>query len=120
MTIGRWGEQIASQYFASKGYEIITRNYHTRYGELDLVTKKDQTLVFVEVKTRSNQEYGTGEQAITPKKLQALRDSITVYLETFPEPLPEWQIDLIVVEGALNSPDPILLHYENLGEISLL
>lgn len=116
MNLGKWGEKFASQYLAGLGYEIIGHNYHTRFGELDVIAKNGETLVFVEVKTRSNKEYGTGEQAITPKKIKALQESILVYLERFPASAPDWQLDLIVVEGTLGCSCPNLIHYENLGE----
>ena len=81
-----------------------------------MIAKKGEILIFVEVKTRSNKEFGIGEQAITPKKLKALQESILVYLEQFPAVTPDWQLDLIVVEGALGCSCPNLIHYENLGE----
>ena len=50
--IGRLGEQLAADHFARLGYEVLARNHHTRYGELDLVLSDGRTLVFCEVKTR--------------------------------------------------------------------
>ena len=52
--IGNEGEKRACQYLLSKGYEIIEKNWNTKSGELDIIVKKDETLVFVEVKTLPN------------------------------------------------------------------
>jgi len=52
--IGNDGEKRACQYFLSQGYEIIEKNWNTKSGELDIIVKKDETLVFVEVKTLPN------------------------------------------------------------------
>jgi putative endonuclease len=56
--LGRLGEQIAAQHFARLGFEVLARNHHTRWGELDLVLSDGRTLVFCEVKTR---RVGSGE-----------------------------------------------------------
>ena len=63
-TLGDWGEQVASTYLESQGYEILARNYHSRHGELDLIATKNKGLYFIEVKTRSNHAYGLGEESI--------------------------------------------------------
>lgn len=83
---------------------------------MDIIASKDAALLFVEVKTRATEEYGLGEDALTPKKLQSLLQCSQAYLDLLPEPLPSWQIDLIVVEGKMGQPRPSLLHYQNLGE----
>ena len=55
---GKLGEEIASKYIISKGGKVIERNYRTRVGEVDLIAKLNGELVFVEVKSRSNINYG--------------------------------------------------------------
>ncbi len=120
-TLGDWGEQVASTYLETQGYEIVARNYHSRHGELDLIaTKNNKSLYFIEVKTRSNHAYGLGEEAINAKKLQAMFASIESYLESLGSEAPtEWQIDIIIVEGRKGDPTPTILHYENIGEETL-
>ena len=119
-TLGDWGEQVASTYLESQGYEILARNYHSRHGELDLIATKNKGLHFIEVKTRSNHAYGLGEEAINSKKLQAMLASIESYLESLGSEVPtEWQIDIIIVEGRKGNPAPTILHYENIGEEAL-
>ncbi len=113
---GDWGEQLACDYLVEQGCKIIERKFRTRQGEVDIIASKDAALLFVEVKTRATEEYGLGEDALTPKKLQSLLQCSQAYLDLLPEPLPSWQIDLIVVEGKMGQPRPSLLHYQNLGE----
>ncbi len=116
-TLGDWGEEVASDYLEKLGYKILARNFFTRFGELDLVAIKDHVLYFVEVKTRSNNSFGFGELAVTEKKLQALEQSILVYLEEVGDTFTDWQIDAIIVEGKEGDTSPKILHFENLGKI---
>ena len=115
MKLGRWGEAQARLYLEGLGYSILTSNYFTRYGELDIIATQADVLVFVEVKTRSNNAYGFGEDAIHQRKLSALQNSIAVYFEKEAARINNWRLDLIVVEGKLGQPDPAILHYENIG-----
>ena len=54
--IGKEGEDIAAKYLAEKGFEIVARNYHYSHGEIDIIAKDKQQLVFIEVKCRLNLE----------------------------------------------------------------
>lgn len=72
-TIGARGESIAAAFLEGIGYRIIDRNWHSRYGELDLVVADGDTLVAVEVKTRTGLGYGHPLQAITQRKADRLR-----------------------------------------------
>lgn len=69
IALGKLGEDIASDFLSKKGYKIIDRNFKARYGEIDLIAIDRNTLVFVEVKTRTSDRFGTPEEAITPRKL---------------------------------------------------
>ena len=76
--LGDWGEQIASNYLETQGYEILARNYHTHHGELDLIATKNKSLCFIEVKTRSNHAYGFGEEA-SPVSILMIRVHKSVF-----------------------------------------
>lgn len=65
---GGRGEAFACVFLRKKGFEIIATNYHSRCGELDIVARHGETLVFVEVKARSNDKFGSGREAVTPSK----------------------------------------------------
>lgn len=72
-SLGARGETIAAAYLEGLGYRILERNWRTRAGELDLIVRDGQTLVAVEVKTRSGVGYGNPLEAITALKMSRLR-----------------------------------------------
>ncbi len=69
---GDVGEQAAAELLERNGYTILDRNYTVRGGEIDIIARKDETVAFVEVKTRKPSPLSEGEQAITPAKKQRL------------------------------------------------
>lgn len=95
--LGRQGEELAVSYLKKKGYRILDQNYYTRYGELDIVCRKANQLVFVEVKTRRNTSYGSPEEAITPRKIQHLKRAAAVYLESVNPSFHEVRFDVIAI-----------------------
>lgn len=78
---GRYGEEKAVQYLISNGYIIIARNFRSKIGEVDIIAveKQSKTLVFVEVKMRSNNLFGAPSEAIRQKKLRALIKTAQFY-----------------------------------------
>lgn len=75
--IGKQGEDIAVRYLEQQGYRILNRNYHSRYGEIDVICERQRVIIFVEVKTRRSESYGTAEEAVTRVKQQRLRETIS-------------------------------------------
>ena len=71
-TKGNYGEYAARKYLLNKGYEIIKNNYSTQYGEIDIIFKDNEYLVFCEVKARKNSEYGTGAMAVGLDKINKI------------------------------------------------
>ena len=112
--LGTWGESLALEYLSAKGYQLLERNFHSRYGELDLIMKVDDVLVAVEVKTRRSRKYGYAEYSITKKKIQAIADTMTVYLDNNAKLDQAWQIDLVVIES-FGSEQPEIIHYQNVS-----
>ena len=89
--LGRLGEQLAADHFARLGFDVLARNHHTRWGELDLVLSDGETLVFCEVKTR---RLGSGEPFDTlhdAKRAQVRRMAAAWLLEVTDRP---WHADL--------------------------
>ncbi len=111
--LGRWGEDAAAQYLTRKGYALLETNARTPYGEIDLVARLGDTLIFVEVKTRSSRAYGVPETSITPQKQEHLIASAEAWLEERPA-LHEldWRIDVIAIERPANAA-PRIKHIEN-------
>lgn len=62
------GEKLAQGFLINGGYEIIDTNFYTKRGEIDIIAKKDKCIIFVEVKTRSNNKYGTPAMAVNYTK----------------------------------------------------
>lgn len=77
---GDRGEQIALDYLIGKGYSPVERNYRTRYGEVDLILRSGDTLVFVEVKLRRGLEFGDPLDSVTPRKQKTIRNLAESYL----------------------------------------
>ena len=71
-TLGYLGEKLALQYYQKRHYKLIAQNYFSRYGELDLVLKKNGQITVVEVKTRSSNKFLWAEESIDDKKINRL------------------------------------------------
>ncbi|MEG2597581.1 MAG: ribonuclease HII, partial [Oscillospiraceae bacterium] len=80
LSSGQRGEGIASQYLAQQGYRILEVNYHSPYGEIDIIASNEEFLVFVEVKTRSQGAIATPREAVTAAKQEKLRQTALIYL----------------------------------------
>ena len=70
---GKLGEEIAREFLEKKGYRIIEQNYKTKYGEIDLVTKKGNDLIAVEVRTKIGDLFGSPEDSLTKNKLRKVQ-----------------------------------------------
>lgn len=78
-SIGKLGEEISTSYLKQKGFLILEKNFHSRFGEIDIIAKKDSTLVFVEVKARSSSVFGTPAESVTSQKLKKLIKTANYY-----------------------------------------
>jgi putative endonuclease len=97
-TIGQLGEDIAVKYLESKKYKIVERNLKISYKELDIVAYEGNTLVFVEVKTRSSQRFGGAEEALFPKKSYQFKRAAEFYLDRHGIDTEDFRIDFISVD----------------------
>ena len=77
---GKKSEIIASQFLKKKGYKIIETNYKNKIGEIDIIAKDKDYLVFVEVKARMSRAFGDPAEAVDLKKQQKIRDVAQLYL----------------------------------------
>lgn len=77
---GEIGENIASKYLLSTGAEILERNYKIKLGEIDIIAKLDNELVFVEVKSRSNNKYGIPSESVNYKKKNKITSIAKYYM----------------------------------------
>ncbi len=98
-SIGQLGEEIAEKYLKKKGYKILERNYKRPWGEIDIITEKEEDIIFVEVKTLAGPDF-LPEESISPKKKKKLIRASKMYL--WQKKCPEnqsWQIDVVGIEG---------------------
>lgn len=79
--LGRWGEDLAVQHLQAAGCEVLARNWRCREGELDVVVRDGDVLVFVEVKARSGRGFGEPAEAVTPVKARRLHRLACRWLE---------------------------------------
>ncbi|MDP9379767.1 MAG: YraN family protein [Chloroflexota bacterium] len=97
--LGDAGEKLALRRLLELGYELLETNWRCRNGEIDLVMRDGETLVFVEVRTRRGEGLGTPEESVTLAKQQRLVSLATQWLaERYPEEEPpDWRIDVVGV-----------------------
>ncbi len=98
----RLGEDAACKFLKDKNYKIIDRNFRIGYGEIDIIAVKDNVLVFVEVKTRSSDNFGTPFEAITSWKLRPLIRTSQFYKQSHKNLPDEMRIDAIGVKVSGN------------------
>lgn len=96
--IGVLGEKLAQKHLQKRGYKILESNFRCPLGEIDIVAQKKETLVFVEVRTRSSTEFGAPEESITEAKKRKLVSLANFYLKTHQTLSPFWRIDVVAVE----------------------
>ena len=108
---GQRGEDIAAAYFVERGYEIVERNWRCSVGELDIIMEGDDTLVFVEVRTRKGHRFGTPEESITSAKQARLIELAQTYLQETENLDRSWRIDVAAV--TFGSGLPQVNHIEN-------
>lgn len=110
---GGIGEDFAKEYLEKKGYNIIEQNYRSKFAEIDLVAKQGKELVFVEVRTKRGEMFGTPEETLNKRKLRKIWLNARAYAGRI-----RWQgdcrIDAVCV--VLNSDNRVdrIAHYENI------
>ncbi len=95
---GKLAEDYAVHLLESKGYKILERNFHSHFGEIDIITKDKDCLVLVEVKARWSAKFGAPEEAVTFWKLSKIRKTIDYYLLLHPESPSKMRIEVIALE----------------------
>lgn len=113
LTTGKLGEEIAGRYLEKKGYKIIEQNYKTKYGEIDLVLKKGNELVFAEVRTKKGENFGTPEETIDKKKLRKLWGNAKAYAAWKKWPGP-YRVDAVCLVLKYDNTVERINHYENI------
>jgi len=114
LRIGRRGEELAAKFLRNKGYQIIGRNFRTRFGEIDLIVKKGGLLVFVEVKTVAGDSAGEPEWRISKNKIRRVRKMAEIYLIKKQPDYENLRIDAVCLVLGADCRPLRTTHYENL------
>lgn len=80
-SLGNWAEDRAAQLLCDAGFRIVEQNYHSRYGEIDLIAVQGQQLIFVEVKARAYSQYAAAVESITATKQLKIIKTALLYLQ---------------------------------------
>lgn len=116
--IGAQGEEIAASFLSGRGFKIIEKNYSTKFGEIDLVTVKNNVLRFVEVKLKKGDFFGTPEEMIGVNKLGRVQRMAEYYLIDKPEEAKvydNYSIDAVCIVIDENGEVERINLYENIG-----
>lgn len=93
--IGLEGETLASRYLQQKGYTIVYANWRCKHGEIDIIAKQGEILVFVEVRTRIASITAPAFESITPQKRKRLEELVYLYLMETNQPDVLWRVDIV-------------------------
>jgi putative endonuclease len=107
--LGAWGEAVAARYLERHGFVILEQNVRTRFGELDLIARDGDTLVFIEVKTRRRGEFGSPALAVTWRKRRRISHLALTYLGDRPMGI---RFDIIAIT-APKGERPTLQHFRS-------
>ncbi|MET4638535.1 YraN family protein [Mycetocola sp. 2940] len=105
--LGRRGEDLAARFLEDAGYRIVARNWRCRQGEIDIIARNTDTLVFVEVKTRSTLAFGHPFEAITTTKLARLRALAALWCAEHRPHATRIRLDAIAVITSRSGPPAI-------------
>ena len=108
---GKQGEEIATNFLIKKDYKIIQRNYNTKYGEIDIICRHDNILVFVEVKIRSSYNTTQIYDSISSVKIEKIRKTALLYLQQTNQEDITCRFDVVFIMG---KKEPYkIIHIEN-------
>ncbi len=112
--IGNRGEDIACEYLIKNGYRIVVRNFRIKGGELDIIARHRDELIFFEVKTRGQRSFGYPEEAVTIHKMKRITRAIKYYLCKTSIKNIYIRFDIISVELQNNQQDTKVVHLKNI------
>ena len=113
-TLGDWGEKIALEHLLKNGYKFIKGGFRTRFGELDLIVRDDNFIVFVEVKLRKNANFALARESVDKSKQRKIIKTAglwLVYNETSLQP--RFDVIEIYAERGIATMTPEIIHLKN-------
>ncbi len=109
---GKLGEDMAVDYLAKKGYQIIHRNWRQSRSEIDIIAQLEKKCVFVEVKYREGDRYGHPEQAVNEQKIEMMRSAAEYFLDEHPE-YATLQFDIVAITVDKKNRNAEIFHFED-------
>lgn len=97
MNTGQQAEQQALEYLGKQGLKLITQNYHSRRGEIDLIMEDENTLVFVEVRYRKSAKYGSALESVNNQKQARIIHTAEHYLQQHPSKHSAYRFDVVAI-----------------------
>ncbi len=114
---GAWGESLAAAYLRKKRYKIVATNYHSRFGEIDLIAEHKGFLVFAEVKLRRSDRFARAAEFVDSHKQNRLRTTAEIYLSENPTNLqPRFDVIEIYAPEGISTKQPKIYHLEDAFE----
>ncbi|MCY1714332.1 YraN family protein [Caproiciproducens galactitolivorans] len=114
---GKIGEDYAANHLKDKGYRIAARNYHSRYGEIDIIAENKEFIVFAEVKTRDKNYEVSPLEAVSPGKQKKIGKTALLYLQSNPTDL-QPRFDVIGITTDTDCKILSIEHIENAFPVS--
>lgn len=112
--LGAWGEAKSAEYLRKNGYNILAMNYHSRYGEIDVIAKKKNIISFVEVKLRKNDDFAAAGEFVSLHKQEKIILTAQLYLQEQNNPKLQPRFDVIEIYAPEGVSDNFKLnHIEN-------
>lgn len=112
--VGAWGEALAAEYLRKKRYTVVATGYRCRFGEIDLIVRNKEYLVFVEVKLRKSDKFASAFEFVDSHKQRRLRITAEMYLSQNPTDLqPRFDVIEIYAPEGLQTVSPKINHMED-------
>ena len=115
--LGDWGEAEARRYLETKAYVFMEGNFRVPEGEIDLVMQDGDIVVFIEVKTRTSDSFGTPEESVSREKRKRLIRAAWAFLQAREKIEASWRIDVVAIEASPNWTIQRLDHYQSAFDI---
>ncbi|PIP67007.1 MAG: YraN family protein [Parcubacteria group bacterium CG11_big_fil_rev_8_21_14_0_20_41_14] len=113
--LGDWGERVAAWWLAKQGYKIIKQHYTTRFGEIDLIAKDNDQVVFIEVKLRLGINSGLPEQSVDFRKLKHMKKVILFYISQ--NVIENFRVDVIAISKGNKEKSLKIRHHKALSDM---
>lgn len=112
--VGAWGERNAAKYLEKKGYKIVGANYKNRFGEIDIIARRKDCVIFIEVKTRKNSSFADAREFVDAKKQGRLITAAGIWLSANRcELQPRFDVIEVYAPNGTDTKNPEINHIEN-------